>query len=768
LKKIHFDSVKGRIKADMAQYLKKHDLVFSSADIDADNALVCGTGKMGACVWFEEGMRLQFTNVDASPQTQYSSAQIRIHPLPVAEPFSGRFSMGEGTLTLRFGKDLSYEIIGGCADEFMAVKVTDYKKRETELQLCMWDVSANHNEYMTYHVNNIEAWNSYEIKTDERILSLVRGEGEPLHYGYTFSVFVSGADYDIVNNNGYALKIKPNRTEYTLWIINPAKKNTDLSKFNSSYDKAIATAKELWAADVNVYADKCRAFWADFWNKSTVVYSGWNNDYVENYYYLSKYVLACAMMGTTPCHFINGVFKCRGDTTKWSGAYWQYNQRMLYNGLLATGDFELLKPYFAFYMNNLDTCREITRKLFPNGDGVMIPETFGHDGNHLSNTDSPYVNQIYTAGVEAALTMYQYFLFTIDENVLKDFVLLGSEVAKHYLSSVLWKDENGEYFIPCSNSREIFWGVKNSITDIAAVKALFPKLIEQGWKFNLQPEFIKKLQNVIDHMADFEVAGTPKRMMPCDTKSYYALPKNNLDDPCMEVLYPFNQSGIDKPFYQNFIHNYEYRYGRYQLQRCISWDNSNIWAARLGLGNECYFNTASTIAMFQVYRSGLGWDGNCGFESMGNTINAVNEALLQSYDGVIRVFPAVLNNVFEFDAKFSLYATGGFIVSSEYTYDNARFDVLYIGIKSLYGNKIKTYNPWNYGVDISVIDCKTNQEIYRLNAEILEFDTEKNEIYFIRPTGSNCDYRETDDLKAAPNMSPKTFQYNEFTVHLGN
>jgi hypothetical protein len=71
-------------------------------------------------------------------------------------------------------------------------------------------------------------------------------------------------------------------------------------------------------------------------------------------------------------------------------------------------------------------------------------------------------------------------------------------------------------------------------------------------------------------------------------------------------------------------------------------------------------------------------------------------------------------------------------------------------------------------LDVSVVDCKNNLEIYRLNTEILEFSTEKNKIYFIRPTCSNCDYRETDQLISNPNMSAKTFRYNEFTVHLGN
>lgn len=770
MSEIFFDSVQGRIKSDMAQYLKKHDLIFSSPNIDEDNALMCGTGKMGASVWFDDGLRMQFTNVDGSPQTQYSSAQIRFPNIPITESFSGRFSIGEGILGFHFDEDISLEVIGGCADEFMAVKVTDEMMRGLEIELAMWDVSDNCNGTFASNSNNLNAWKTYEIKKDGKILSLIRGEEEPLNYGYTFSLFVSGTDYDLVNSNGnYTLNIKPDKKEYTIWVVNPAKKNTDLLLFPSSYDKAIDMSKELLLTDIDVYIEKCKAFWANFWNKSVVVYSSPKDDYIENYYYLSKYALACAMMGTTPCHFINAVFKSHGDKTRWSAAYWQYNQRMLYNGILSTGNFDFLKPYFAFYMNNLESCKKITRQLFPDGEGVMIPETCGHDGNNLNNSNSPYVDQIYTAGVEAALTMHQYYLYTGDEDVLADFVLLGCEVALHYLSSVLAKDENNRYYIPCSNSREAFWGVKNAITDIAAIKSLFPKLLEQSSK--LQPDLIEKLQDVLGNMVDFEVAGTPKRMMPFDKTSYFTIPKKNLDDPCLEVLYPFNQSGIDKPYYENFINSYEHRIGRYQLHRYISWDNSSIWAARLGLGNECYQNIASTVAMYQVFCSGIGWDGNCGYEAMGNSINAINEALLQSYDGIIRVFPAVVNSINLFDSKFSLYATGGFIVSSEYTNINGIFvlpGVLYVGIKSLYGNKVKIYNPWNYGIDISVIDCKTNQEVLKLNADILEFDTVKDGIYFIKPTLFTCNYDHVDNLNVSPNMAMKTFQVDEFTVHLGN
>jgi hypothetical protein len=80
---------------------------------------------------------------------------------------------------------------------------------------------------------------------------------------------------------------------------------------------------------------------------------------------------------------------------------------------------------------------------------------------------------------------------------------------------------------------------------------------------------------------------------------------------------------------------------------------------------------------------------------MGILGQAVNEMLIQSYNGRIRVFPAVPE---DWPAAFTLRAVGGFLVTSERA---AGQEPEYVLVRSLLGNECAVVNPWP-GRDIAV------------------------------------------------------------------
>jgi hypothetical protein len=77
-----------------------------------------------------------------------------------------------------------------------------------------------------------------------------------------------------------------------------------------------------------------------------------------------------------------------------------------------------------------------------------------------------------------------------------------------------------------------------------------------------------------------------------------------------------------------------------------------------------------------------------GMESMSLLACAMNESLLQSHDGVVRVAPAVDTSQ---DARFTLHAAGGFVVSAEVRKGRLRW----IAIRSLRGEVCTVANPWD-------------------------------------------------------------------------
>ncbi len=194
---------------------------------------------------------------------------------------------------------------------------------------------------------------------------------------------------------------------------------------------------------------------------------------------------------------------------------------------------------------------------------------------------------------------------------------------------------------------------------------------------------------------------------------------------------------------------------------CTGWDPVSISMARLGLAKELAVDLANFPARWQIYCNGWGHWGmenevnkdaewffrtnqvsdfaspkserfplpmwpfrHMSMESMSILATAMNESMLQSYDGTLRIFPAFPANK---TGRFTLHAAGGFVVSSEIKSG----EVQWINIKSLLGNPCKLELPWNTAVVYSSIK-KSSSLISRNKSEI---KTKANEVILILPEG---------------------------------
>jgi hypothetical protein len=173
-------------------------------------------------------------------------------------------------------------------------------------------------------------------------------------------------------------------------------------------------------------------------------------------------------------------------------------------------------------------------------------------------------------------------------------------------------------------------------------------------------------------------------------------------------------------------------YGR----EITGWDPVPVVMARLGLRDELAEDLGNFPSRWQIYCNGWGHWGlegevikdaewffrtnmvrdianpgrdkfplpmwpfrHMSMESMSVLSTAMNESLLQSYDGIIRLFPAFPENR---SGRFTLHAEGGFVVSSEIVSGNIRW----ISIRSLYGNDLKIELPWENAVWYSSLKKK--------------------------------------------------------------
>ncbi len=161
---------------------------------------------------------------------------------------------------------------------------------------------------------------------------------------------------------------------------------------------------------------------------------------------------------------------------------------------------------------------------------------------------------------------------------------------------------------------------------------------------------------------------------------------------------------------------------------CMGWCPYLIALARLGLAEELVSELINSVSTYQFYPQGFGhygpyfvfkrdqefrWNRNqprdasssqpddqaprfpfptwpfrhFDNETMPIVACAINEMLLQSYDGTIRVFPSVPS---AWNVRFDLAAAGGFRVSAE----QKSGEILFVSLESRLGGPCRIRHPW--------------------------------------------------------------------------
>ncbi|WP_224367049.1 beta/gamma crystallin-related protein [Hyalangium versicolor] len=234
----------------------------------------------------------------------------------------------------------------------------------------------------------------------------------------------------------------------------------------------------------------------------------------------------------------------------------------------------------------------------------------------------------------------------------------------------------------------------------------------------------------------------------------------NNENVVLELAWPYAVTGIGASDQQVLINNYYSRPFQYGGNNV--WDPAPIQAARLGLGDEAYAGMKAMIQRYQDYPNGRTTNTNGEFEYLGVHLNALNESLLQSHDDKIRVFPAVPGDA-TLNSKFTLLASGGFLVSSE----RESSEIKYVGIKSLYGNPATVVNPWGTQ-QVQVRRLADNALVTTSSSGAFTFNTVANGIYVVERVSKTLGAYTPQELSGSPNNTVKTVTFNGVPRSLGS
>ncbi|MEU4555178.1 hypothetical protein EV382_2677 [Micromonospora violae] len=738
-----FNAATGALNVDYASYLAKHDVVYNRPNTNPLHGLTVGNGRTGAMVWSEKGLSMQVSGVDLAEQSTYAAGTVNLFSNPGFDTgyttFQQRLSLYDGTLTTKYDSNRTVTVMGSPNSEVMGIHVEDTRTGVSSigLDLSLWDPNTVQN---IADVPDLNTWRTYSTFADASGVGISRGQADPNHFGYTLAATVEGAAFtsQVVDGRRVRLNITPTNS-YTIWFTAASRVNAPSFDSVSQARNQLATVKTTgYTTTLSSY----RTWWHDFWAKSFVQYSNASGDadYLENVYYLATYMIAAGGYGNYPFHFINGVFRATQDQSKWTNAYWHWNQRAIYNSFFASNHADLVATSNRLWSRNYDALKAYTTTRY-GSDGLWVPETMGWDGNARGTINSDFVNDLYSTGPEVAYQMYLQYRYTNDETYLRNTAYpFMREVVKFYEDKLSYDAAKDQYYMASSNARETYWDVRNAISDLAAVRMLFPLTVAASQQLGLDSGLRSNWQTIVSKLAPYQVQNGS--YLPHDPPTS---PIRNGENVALEVLWPNDQSGIGYSDQQTMINTWNTRPHPYDN----IWANDQVHAARLGLGNEAFQGMKYLTQRYQNYPNGLTANDNGVFEYLGNHLMAINESLLQSYNDKIRVFPAVPTDS-SFVGKFTLLAKDGFQVSSE----RESGDVKYIGIKSLYGKQAKVVNPWS-GQQLRVRRTSDNAILTTSSAAEISFATAANTTYVVERTAKPLSGYTATTLRGTANQVEK-------------
>ena len=747
-----FNSGTGTLNVDYAGYLSKHDIVYNRPNTNPLYGLTVGNGRTGAMVWNQNGLTMQVSGVDLSQQSAFAAGLVNLSTSPAMDTgystFQQRLSLYDGTLTTRYDSNRTVTVLGSPNSEVMGIHIEDSRTNVSgvSLDLSLWDPNSVGN---SADVPDLNTWRTVSTYADPTGVGLSRGQSDPDNFGYTLGATVEGTDYSsqAVDSTRVRLNISPARS-YTIWFTAASRINSPgLNSVSQAKNQLAAVKSTGYASTLNNY----RNWWHSFWARSFVQYanSAGDADYLENVYYLATYMIAAGGYGNYPFHFINGVFRATGDQTKWSNGYWYWNQRDVYNSFYASNHADLLAGFNRLYSRNYTALKAYTQTRY-GIDGLWTPETMGWDGNARGTVNSDYVNDIYSTGTEAAYNMYLQYRYTNDLGYLRDTAYpYLREVVKFYQRKLSFDSGTGKYHMVTSNAHETYWDVPNAITDLAAVRLLFPLTIEVSQQLGLDAGLRSGWQNVVDNLVAYPTGGgayLPHQPPIAQTR--------NGENVAAELIWPYDRTGIGAPDYQTALNTWNSRpfpYGNV-------WANDAVQAARLGLGDQAFQGMRTMLQKYQNYPNGMTNNTNGVFEYLGVHLTALNESLMQSYNDRIRVFPAVPGDS-SFVGKFTLLAKDGFLVSSE----REAGEVKYVGLKSLYGKSARVVNPWG-GQQVRVRRTSDNAVLATTSAAEVSFPTAANTVYVLERTAKPLSSYGSTQLTGTANSDAKSLRGTASTL----
>ena len=322
--------------------------------------------------------------------------------------------------------------------------------------------------------------------------------------------------------------------------------------------------------------------------------------YVSQMYQLQRFITACAGRGAYPIKFNGSLFTVPPgpseqdpDYRRWGPGYWWQNTRLPYISLCTSGDFELMRPLFRMYAEELLPLGKYRTKLYLGHAGAYYPECIMFWGAVFSETygwtpfeerkdklqESGWHKWEWVGGVELAWMMLDHYDHTLDREFLRQSALPFSREMLTFFEQQYPTNAQGKLVMHPSQALETWWHCTNAMPELAGCIAVTERLL--GLPADLASvsdrEAWQRFRTKLPPIPLREVNGR-KALAPAE----FFAQKSNIENPELYAVFPFRLFAFNRPNADWALTALEHRWDRGHS----GWRQDDIFMTYLGLADD--------------------------------------------------------------------------------------------------------------------------------------------------------------------------------------
>jgi hypothetical protein len=553
---------------------------------------------------------------------------------------------------------------------------------------------------------------------------------------------------------------------------------------------AVALADGAMAKPVDQLRAAHQSWWKAFWSRTFVRLKSADGraEQAARWRDLHLYHMASTSRGELPPKWNGSLFVTTGDKRRWGSQYWIWTTEMLYMPLLAADAADLTAPFFNMYLRQLPNAEKAARQRWGVA-GAYFPETTSFDGptvlpddvaaefqdvllgrkphtamsprarafcqfdSQLNVVSTPHkgrfawISHVASSGSELAVQAWWRYRSTGDREWLRThaYPLLRGTV--EFYRHLVKKESDGLYHLTGTHAHEDFWGVGDSIMDLAAIRGTAPLAIRAAEILGVDPELRGRWKELLENLAPYPMGTDPRAkalkgsVLADDVWAAGYLGEmdgqHNPEDVWLTPVFPFEDWTLETrdartdAIVQKTLDLAPRHASVLRGAGLGTAIRTPIAVARAGRAKELPQILERYHAAFAPLPNGMSlFEGPtaASVEHLGLLSMTLQEALMQSVSPrpgepeVIRVFAAWPG---EWEASFRLLARGGFLVTSGIKDGKVEF----VEIESRLGEECRLRNPWG----AECLLTGNDEPDRKLVGDLLRFSTRAGKRYRLTP-----------------------------------